>query len=99
MCIRDRLRTLKSAPGGLSNAEAAARLETHGRNRLPEAHKRSALVRLLLQFHNVLIYVLLGSAVITALLGHAAWWPGHGDAVRNGAAHEGVPTEEPQPVR
>ncbi|GIJ44210.1 putative membrane protein [Virgisporangium aliadipatigenens] len=36
---------------------------------------------------------------VTALLGHAAWWPGHGDAVRNGAAHEDVPTEEPQPVR
>ncbi len=29
-------------------------------------------MRFLLQFHNVLIYVLLGSAVITALLGHAA---------------------------
>ncbi|MDY6948562.1 MAG: cation-transporting P-type ATPase, partial [Pseudomonadota bacterium] len=32
--------------------------------------KRSVLVRLLLQFHNILIYVLLGSAIITAAMGH-----------------------------
>ncbi|WP_425405138.1 cation-transporting P-type ATPase [Hwanghaeella sp.] len=56
--------------GGLSSAEAARRLDTYGLNRLPEAAKRGLLVRLLLQFHNVLIYVLLGSAAITAILGH-----------------------------
>jgi magnesium-transporting ATPase (P-type) len=64
------LRHLQTAPAGLSAAEAAARLATHGRNKLPEAPKRGPLIRLLLQFHNILIYVLLGAAVITALLGH-----------------------------
>jgi magnesium-transporting ATPase (P-type) len=56
--------------GGLDEAEAQRRLETYGPNRLPEPPRRAALVRFLLQFHNILIYVLLGAAVITALLHH-----------------------------
>jgi magnesium-transporting ATPase (P-type) len=50
--------------------EAAARLERHGANRLPAQPRRSAASRLALQFHNILIYVLLGSAVITAAMSH-----------------------------
>ena len=61
---------LDSDPNGLSNAEASQRLETHGPNRLPEPPKRSALVRFLLHFNNVLIYVLMASAGITVVLGH-----------------------------
>ncbi len=57
---------------GLSAEEAAARLGRHGPNRLPEAKRRSPVLRFLAHFHNMLIYVLLGSAVITAALGHAA---------------------------
>ncbi|GAA3388124.1 MMPL family transporter [Cryptosporangium minutisporangium] len=35
---------------------------------------------------------------VTALLGHAAWWPGHGDARRSSPpAGEEQPTGEPQP--
>ena len=55
---------------GLSVAEAAQRLEKHGLNRLTPPKKRGPLLRFLLQFHNVLIYVLLGAALVTALLGH-----------------------------
>lgn len=55
---------------GLSQADARARLAEHGKNRLPQAPGRSALVRFLTQFHNILIYVLIASAAITALLGH-----------------------------
>ncbi len=55
---------------GLGEAEARQRLAQHGPNRLPDPPRRSLLVRFLLQFHNVLIYVLLGAAVITALLDH-----------------------------
>jgi len=55
---------------GLDSAEAVARLQQHGYNRLPEAPRRSPLVRFLLQFHNVLIYVLLAAAAITAVLDH-----------------------------
>lgn len=61
---------LKATSQGLSPDEAAARLHRYGPNRLPEPAKRSATMRLLLQFHNILIYVLLGSAAITAAMNH-----------------------------
>lgn len=63
---------LASGPGGLSETEAALRLERFGPNRLPAAKPKSALARFLAQFHNVLIYVLLAAAVVTALLQHWA---------------------------
>ena len=53
---------------GLSAAEAADRLRQYGPNRLTPRPGPSALRRFLLQFHNVLIYVLLGAAAITAAL-------------------------------
>ncbi|TVQ13338.1 MAG: cation-transporting P-type ATPase [Balneolaceae bacterium] len=55
---------------GLSADEARRRLEEYGRNELPKGKKRSAWMRLLVQFHNVLIYVLIVAAVITALMDH-----------------------------
>ena len=61
---------LETAPTGLHQTEADARLATYGPNRLPEPPRRSTLMRFLLQFHNILIYVLLGSTVITAFLDH-----------------------------
>jgi magnesium-transporting ATPase (P-type) len=64
------LENLNSAIDGLNQHDATNRLEKHGYNRLPEARKRSALFSFLLHFHNILIYVLLGAALITAILGH-----------------------------
>ena len=64
------LENLNSAIDGLNQHDATNRLEKHGYNRLPEARKRSALLSFLLHFHNILIYVLLGAALITAILGH-----------------------------
>lgn len=55
---------------GISDAEALRRRALYGDNTLPTPRRRRALQRFLLQFHNVLIYVLLGAALITALLGH-----------------------------
>ena len=55
---------------GLSESEASQRLTDHGPNRLPETGGRSVIQRFLSQFHHILIYVLLGAAVITSLLGH-----------------------------
>jgi magnesium-transporting ATPase (P-type) len=65
----DALQTLHSGPEGLSAEEAARRLETYGPNRLTPPKRRGPLLRLVLQFHSVLIYVLLAAAAITALLG------------------------------
>jgi magnesium-transporting ATPase (P-type) len=55
---------------GLSAEEAARRLERFGRNELPAPKRRGPLLRFLLQFHNVLIYVLVAAGIVTALLGH-----------------------------
>ena len=64
------LEKLTTTADGLSQDEAAARLASHGPNRLPDPLKRGALIRFFLHFHNILIYVLLGSAFIPASLGH-----------------------------
>lgn len=64
------LRQLDSDLAGLTPREAAARLAAHGPNRLPPPQRRGPLQRFLLQFHNVVIYVLMAAAVVTALLGH-----------------------------
>jgi len=48
---------------GLSAGEAQRRQAQFGPNRLPEAQRRSALLRFLSQFNNILIYVLLASAL------------------------------------
>jgi len=67
---KETLAILRSDPSGLSDAEAVARLAQYGPNRLPEPPKRSAALRFLLHFHNILIYVLIGAALITAVLQH-----------------------------
>lgn len=61
---------LAAKTDGLSHAEAAKRLVECGPNRLTPQKGRGPLLRFFLQFHNVLIYVLLASAVVTALLAH-----------------------------
>jgi cation-transporting P-type ATPase F len=54
---------------GLSSDEATERLERFGANTLPVAAGSGLLIRILRQFHNTLIYVLLVAGVITAGLG------------------------------
>ncbi|UCD34982.1 MAG: cation-transporting P-type ATPase [Nitrospiraceae bacterium] len=55
---------------GLSSEEAARRLAAFGPNRLTAPKKSGPLKRFLMQFHNVLIYVLLIAAFVTALIAH-----------------------------
>ncbi|MDM7458576.1 MAG: HAD-IC family P-type ATPase [Paracoccus sp. (in: a-proteobacteria)] len=64
------LAALETTRDGLSDSEAAARLARHGPNRLPEPPRASALARLVRQFNNLLIIVLLVAAGITGLLQH-----------------------------
>ncbi|GHG90341.1 HAD-IC family P-type ATPase [Pseudodonghicola xiamenensis] len=66
----DCLATLSVPPAGLTAEEAARRHAEHGPNLLPSAPGRGPVVRFLLQFHNVLIYVLLAAAAVTAALAH-----------------------------
>jgi magnesium-transporting ATPase (P-type) len=61
---------LRSRPEGLSDAEVAGRLREYGPNRLPPPRRAHPVLRFIAHFHNVLIYVLLAAAVVTALLGH-----------------------------
>ena len=67
---RDVVDALDSRRAGLEQPEAESRLARYGANTLPEPPRRSAAMRLLLQFKNVLIYVLMAAAFVTALLGH-----------------------------
>ncbi|MGA7801418.1 MAG: cation-transporting P-type ATPase, partial [Gammaproteobacteria bacterium] len=62
--------TLASGLDGLDAGDAERRLAAHGPNRLPAQRGRSALRRFLIQFHDVLIYLLLGAGMITVALGH-----------------------------
>ncbi|WP_116475802.1 cation-transporting P-type ATPase [Zobellella maritima] len=64
------LASLDSTAAGLSEQEAQARRAVYGPNRLPAPPGRSLLMRFVLQFHNILIYVLLAAAGITAFLDH-----------------------------
>ena len=61
---------LASQAQGLSVEAAAERLAQYGPNRLTPPKPRPAWLRFLVQFHDVLIYVLLAAAVLTSLLGH-----------------------------
>ncbi|MFC1903734.1 cation-translocating P-type ATPase, partial [Chloroflexota bacterium] len=60
-------KTLATDKTGLTSNEAKLRLKKYGHNEL-EFKRRSSLIRLLLQFHSPLIYILLASAAITAFL-------------------------------
>ncbi|GER03470.1 carbonate dehydratase [Iodidimonas nitroreducens] len=70
LTTKESLDRLETQAGGLSEAEATNRLAKFGPNRLPEGPRQSDFLRFLKQFHHLLIYVLLGSAVLTAALGH-----------------------------
>lgn len=61
---------LQSGPLGLSAEQAAERLDQYGPNHLTPPRRRGPLRRFFLQFHNILLYLMLGAALITALLGY-----------------------------
>ena len=66
------LAALGSGPQGLDAERVAAALARFGRNELPPPPRPSPLARLLRQFHNLLIYVLVAAGAVTVLLGHLA---------------------------
>ena len=69
--VQDVLKKIQSdVDKGLASDDVKERLEKYGKNELPSAKKRSWWMRLILQFRNMLIYVLLAAAIITALMAH-----------------------------
>lgn len=64
------LASLKSSRHGLSTAEAAARLETVGPNRLPQPRPPGMGVVFLRQFASPLIYVLMAAALLSLAIQH-----------------------------
>ncbi len=68
--ITDVFEQIESQPEGLTIEEVEKRLSRYGKNKLHPPKKQSSVIRFLLQFHNVLIYVLLAAGIITAFLSH-----------------------------
>lgn len=70
LSVEEALHALATQPQGLSAEDVARRHEMYGANRLPEPPTRHPLLRFAAHFHNLLIYVLIASAAVTAALGH-----------------------------
>jgi magnesium-transporting ATPase (P-type) len=68
--VEEVLDELETRPEGLTSGEADGRLARFGLNRLPEPPRKGPVARFLLQFHNLLIYVLLVAAVLSLLFEH-----------------------------
>ena len=64
------LDNFQTSSQGLDPQEASKRLGQYGPNRLDPPRRRGPLIRFLSQFNNVLIYVLLLAALVTAALAH-----------------------------
>ena len=62
-------RLKSSATAGLDDAEAARRQAEYGLNLLPTARKRGPFMRFLMQFKNVLVYVLIAAGFIKLMMG------------------------------
>ncbi|MEQ8427881.1 MAG: cation-transporting P-type ATPase [Gammaproteobacteria bacterium] len=61
---------LETSDKGLTASEVKQRTEQYGQNKLTPPKRRTALRRFLEQFNNVLILVLIGAIIVTAILQH-----------------------------
>lgn len=68
--VDDVVIAFKTQTDGLHESDVPARQQAYGLNRLPSHARQHPVMRFLRQFHNLLIYVLLVSALLSALLGH-----------------------------
>ncbi len=67
--IEQSFEELQTSAVGLSSVEAKNRLEKNGKNQLAEKKKKSAFIKFLEQFKEILIIVLIISAVISIVIG------------------------------
>lgn len=70
LTVEEVLKNQQSQPSGLTHNEASARLARDGLNALPEKAGKPAWLRFLAHFHDVLIYVLIAAAALTAVMEH-----------------------------
>lgn len=70
LTVEEVLKNQQSQSFGLTHDEASARLARDGLNALPEKAGKPAWLRFLAHFHDVLIYVLIAAAALTAVMGH-----------------------------
>ncbi|WP_024527226.1 cation-transporting P-type ATPase [Serratia fonticola] len=68
--IEQTLQHLNGQQQGLSEQEAAERLKKFGPNALPEQAGKSAFMRFIAHFNDVLIYILLAAAFLKGIMGH-----------------------------
>ncbi|MCX7877687.1 MAG: HAD-IC family P-type ATPase [Ignavibacteria bacterium] len=64
------LKAFATGEKGLTSVEAAERLKLYGPNEIPEKKKISPLLLFLKQFKSLLIFILLGAAAISFVIGH-----------------------------
>lgn len=70
LSVDETLTRTTSSAEGITSTEAAARLHQFGENALPQKPGKPAWLRFLAHFNDVLIYVLLAAALLTAVMGH-----------------------------
>ncbi len=70
LSVEQVLDKLQVAIHGLAQADISERQQRYGLNQLPEIKPRSVFLRFLSQFHNLIIYVLLCTGLVTFVLGH-----------------------------
>ncbi|MEM6159415.1 cation-transporting P-type ATPase [Erwinia sp. P6884] len=70
LSVDETLASTTSTPEGINSSEAAARLQQFGENALPQKPGKPGWLRFLAHFNDVLIYVLLAAALLTAVMGH-----------------------------
>ena len=63
-------KTFQTSPEGLSNEEAERRLKENGFNRLEEKGKKSLFAIFISQFNDLMIRVLIGTAIVTAYVSY-----------------------------
>lgn len=70
LSVDETLTRTTSSAEGINSTEAAARLHQYGENALPQKPGKPGWLRFLAHFNDVLIYVLLAAALLTAVMGH-----------------------------
>ena len=68
--VEESLAGLQTGPAGLSPEDAQNKLKHYGPNVLPQKEGKSLFIKFISHFKDILIYILLAAAVVTAIMGH-----------------------------